>query len=94
MTERDLFLAALEIDDPAAQAAFLERASGSDPGLADRVRALLGAHEQSGPFMERPAAGATLTGPARTSSSRSSARAGSASSTWPSRSGRSPAGWP
>ena len=63
MTERDLFLAALEIADPTDRAAYLDRECAGDLGLRDRVVSLFGAYEASGAFMDRPAAGGTLTGP-------------------------------
>src|SRR5262245_66118220 len=63
MTERDLFLAVLEIDDPADRAAYLARECAGDVCLRDRAAELLRAHTASGPFMDRPAAGGTITGP-------------------------------
>src|SRR5262249_59992193 len=55
MTERSLFLAALEIDDPAERSAFLDRACAGDPALRAQVEQLLQAHQEPGRFMERPA---------------------------------------
>src|SRR5262249_38394055 len=46
MTERDLFIAALQLD-PAERPAFLERECPSDPALRLRVERLLSAHEQA-----------------------------------------------
>ena len=63
MTERDLFLAALELD-PGDRAAYLDRECGGDPAFRDRVAALLAAHTASGAFMDRPAAGPTIDHPA------------------------------
>jgi serine/threonine protein kinase/tetratricopeptide (TPR) repeat protein len=55
MSERSIFVAALEVDDPAERAAYIERACTGDPALRAQVEQLLKAHDQSGPFMERPA---------------------------------------
>jgi serine/threonine protein kinase/Flp pilus assembly protein TadD len=56
MTERSLFLALLEIDEPAKRSAFLEQACAGEPGLRSQVEHLLNAHEELGDFMNRPAA--------------------------------------
>src|SRR5262245_3840732 len=55
MTERTIFLAALDIDDPAERAAYVDRACGDDAGLRAQVEGLLNAHEQPAGFMARPA---------------------------------------
>src|SRR5262245_21429828 len=55
MTERSIFLAALEYDDPAERSAYLDSACDGDPALRAQVEQLLTAHEQSGSFMGRPA---------------------------------------
>src|SRR5262245_36469742 len=55
MTERSVFLAALEYDDPTERSAYLDRACAGEPGLRAQVEQLLTAHEQSGSFMGRPA---------------------------------------
>ena len=60
MTERDLFLAALEIEDPAERSAFVKRAAGSDDALHGRVLELFRVHDEPGAFMHRPALGETL----------------------------------
>ncbi|WP_165073751.1 serine/threonine-protein kinase [Paludisphaera rhizosphaerae] len=57
MTDRSIFLAALEIEDPAARAAYLDQACTEDPEARARVDALLEAHQADGSFMNRPAAG-------------------------------------
>ena len=54
MTERSVFLNALEIDDPRDRAAYLDRACAGDPGLREQVERLLAANDQGGPFLERP----------------------------------------
>ncbi len=62
MTEEEVFLAALDIADPAARAAFLDRACGGDATLRTGVEGLLAAHLRTGAFLGdalyRPAAGA------------------------------------
>ncbi|MBX9627237.1 MAG: protein kinase [Gemmataceae bacterium] len=55
MTERDLFLAAIDLPDPAARARHLRRACGADAALRGRVEALLRSHEQAGDFLAVPA---------------------------------------
>jgi hypothetical protein len=54
MTERELFLAAVEKDDPAEQAIFLDQACGGNATLRRRVEALLRSHQQAADFMEVP----------------------------------------
>ena len=55
MSERSVFIAALEIDDPTGRAAFLESACGGDRELRQRVERLLQLHEQTGGFLKAPA---------------------------------------
>jgi eukaryotic-like serine/threonine-protein kinase len=55
MTERSIFLAALDLADT-ERGAYLERACGADADLRRRVDALLAAHTASGSFMAHPAA--------------------------------------
>jgi formylglycine-generating enzyme required for sulfatase activity/serine/threonine protein kinase len=55
MTERDIFLALLDLPDPAARAAFLDRACGGDGALRARVEALLRSHDEAGSFLGSPA---------------------------------------
>src|SRR5262245_65701694 len=55
MTERSIFLAALEYDDPSERSAYLDRACAGEPALRAGVEQLLTAHEQSGSFLGRPA---------------------------------------
>jgi serine/threonine protein kinase/tetratricopeptide (TPR) repeat protein len=58
MTERDLFLHALEIADLAERAAFLDRTCGDDHNLRRQVEELLRAHHRVGGFLEQvPSAG-------------------------------------
>src|SRR5262249_56738835 len=52
MSERDLFIAALERDDPAEQEAYLAEACGRDAALLRRVKRLLRLHHDAGSFLE------------------------------------------
>jgi serine/threonine protein kinase/WD40 repeat protein len=62
MTERTIFLAALEQTDPAERAAYLASACRGDAGLRSRVEALLGAHDGAGSFLEKPVVDGAATG--------------------------------
>ncbi len=62
---KTIFAEAIEIKDPAARAVYLDRACGADAKLRAGVEALLRAHERAGGFLESPAVGVTLDGPAR-----------------------------
>src|SRR5688500_1717910 len=55
MTERELFFASLDQDDPTERAAFLDQACGSDTALRERVEALLRSHTSAGEFLDVPA---------------------------------------
>src|SRR5262249_24571908 len=55
MSERSLFLAAQEIDDPVERSAYLERACAGDATLRGQVEQLLQAHQEPGSFMQHPA---------------------------------------
>src|SRR5262245_52220618 len=57
MNERSVFLEALEIGEPDARAAYLDRACHCNPALRRGVEELLSAHGRSGSFMVRPAVG-------------------------------------
>jgi hypothetical protein len=65
MSERALFLDALEIADPVERTAYLDKACGGDLALRAAVEELLKAHADPGPFMDRPAPSlvATVDGP-------------------------------
>jgi len=56
MNERDLFIAALQIDDPAERAAYLDQACGGDNELRKRLDALLAAHDRPASALVRPLA--------------------------------------
>src|SRR6516225_7220912 len=55
MSERDLFIAALDRDDPAERDAYLSAACGSDVDLRRRVERLLWLHKDAGSFLEQQA---------------------------------------
>jgi eukaryotic-like serine/threonine-protein kinase len=57
MTQRSIFLAALDLADPAERAAYLDRACAGDAGLRRRVEELLAAHAEPGDFLEPPVVG-------------------------------------
>jgi serine/threonine protein kinase/formylglycine-generating enzyme required for sulfatase activity len=54
MNERELFVTALEIDDPVARQVHLQSACGDDADLLHRVELLLASHEQQSRFLETP----------------------------------------
>ncbi len=54
MSERSIFLTALEIEDPAAREAYLVGECQGDPALRRRIDRLLNAHAESGAFMDQP----------------------------------------
>src|SRR5947209_8781628 len=64
--EQTLFIEALEREDPAERAAFLDRTCAGDPALRQRIERLLLRHQQPGGFLEAPAPAlaATLDEPA------------------------------
>ncbi len=57
MTERMIFEAALERNDPAERAAYLEQVCAGDAGLRRRIDELIEAHFAPGAFLDVPAAG-------------------------------------
>jgi len=61
VNERDLFIAAVQIEDPAARSAHLDTACGGDAELRQRVDALLAAFAQAGSFLHQAAANAAAT---------------------------------
>ena len=61
MNERELFIAALQIEDPAGRTAYLGKACGDGAELRQRVGALLAAYEQAGNFLQQPAADPAVT---------------------------------
>src|SRR5262245_50151355 len=55
MSERTIFLAALEKDDQAQRQAYLDEACAGDPALRERVESLLRSHDKAGSFLNLPA---------------------------------------
>jgi tetratricopeptide (TPR) repeat protein len=53
---KDLFVAALELPDPEARLAFLNRECGNDADLRRRLEVLLGAHDRPDSALEQPLA--------------------------------------
>src|SRR5262245_35685403 len=51
MTERELFMEALDRASPVDRAAYLDAACGGDSALRERVEALLRSHEEAGKFL-------------------------------------------
>ena len=56
MGERAIFFEAVEKDDPAERAAYLDDACAGDPNLRRRIEALLQSHATVGDFLDMPAA--------------------------------------
>ena len=54
MNERDIFLSALEIEDPAARQAHLKSACADDVDLLVRVESLLASHDGQSMFLQTP----------------------------------------
>jgi serine/threonine protein kinase/tetratricopeptide (TPR) repeat protein len=50
MSERDLFIVALQMDDATERAAYLAAACGDDAGLRQRIERLLRLHDDAGPL--------------------------------------------
>src|SRR5262249_30683227 len=56
VNERDLFIAALQIEDATQRSAYLDKACGADAELRQRVDVLLETFPQAGSFLQQPAA--------------------------------------
>jgi serine/threonine protein kinase/tetratricopeptide (TPR) repeat protein len=54
MSERSIFMTALEKNDPAERSAYLGEACAGDLALRQRVEALLKSHDDAGSFLEAP----------------------------------------
>jgi len=54
MTEREIFIAALQIDNPADRLAHVRQACGANDDLRQRVEHLLKTYEQAGSYLEAP----------------------------------------
>src|SRR5438034_8988698 len=68
MTERDIFLAVLDLPDPTARAAYIDAACGGDNARRARVEALIRSHDAAGSFLAEPAVAAPEPGQAVTRS--------------------------
>src|SRR5262249_44373627 len=55
MNELDIFSAALELETPAARAAYLDQECGDDAQLRRRIESLLESHKEAGSFMDSSA---------------------------------------
>ncbi len=55
MAEESIFAHALAIAEPAGRDAYLSQVCAGDPGLRQRVEALLRAYDAAGPFLQTPA---------------------------------------
>ena len=56
MTEREIFIAAAQIESPVERAAFLDRICGGDVALRGRINSLMAEQENLGSYLEVPAA--------------------------------------
>ena len=56
MSERDIFIIALQKDDPAQRQAYLDEACAGQPDLRTQVEKLLRLYQSAGSFLEKPAA--------------------------------------
>src|SRR5437016_286399 len=74
MTERDVFVAALQKEDPAQRRAYLDAACARQPELRRPVEHLLRLHEGAGSFLEKPAAGSAATGAFQDAAEQASSR--------------------
>jgi serine/threonine protein kinase/tetratricopeptide (TPR) repeat protein len=54
MSERDLFIAALQISDPVQRSAWLDRECGGDAALRQRIEVLLQALDRAGSLLDNP----------------------------------------
>jgi hypothetical protein len=54
MTERTIFLAALDKEDPAERAAYLDAVCAGKPALRRRIEELLQSHREAGTFLDVP----------------------------------------
>src|SRR5262245_3080934 len=56
MSEREIFIAALQKNDPAQRQVYLDQACSGQPDLRKQVEDLLGLYQGAGSFLEKPAA--------------------------------------
>src|SRR5262245_13148843 len=76
MTERDIFINALQEEDPARRQAYLDQACAEQPDLRQQVEGLLLLHEGVGGFLQTPVAESGLVGPLPAAGEKSAAREG------------------
>src|SRR5262249_31522588 len=74
MSERDIFIAALQQDDPAQRQAYLDGACADQPDLRQQVEHLLRLYQDAGSFLEQPAVPAPATGPFPEAAERAASR--------------------
>jgi hypothetical protein len=55
MSERTIFLGALDREDPAERATYLDAVCAGKPGLRQRIEDLLRSHREAGTFLDVPA---------------------------------------
>ena len=55
MTEREIFLAVLDLPDPADRSQYLDKVCGDDSAKRARVESLLSSHDSAGSFLGSPA---------------------------------------
>src|SRR6059036_1553114 len=72
MSERDIFIAALQKEDPAQRRVYLDESCARQPELRRQVEQLLRLHEGAGSFLEEPAAEPAATGAIRDSAEQAS----------------------
>ena len=89
MSERELFLAALELLDPEARSHYLDQACAGDAVLRAKVEALLKSHEEAGSFLQESVA--YVVGETETQTSSSDPLADTFGVTFATDSGHSPA---
>ena len=61
MNEREMFIAALQIEDPGLRSAYLDEECRVEPELRQRVEILIKAFGQAGSFLQQPAIGPVAT---------------------------------
>src|SRR5262245_15756969 len=79
MSERDIFIAALQQEGAAQRQAFLDQACAGQPDLRQQVEQLLRLHEGAGSFLEKPAGELVATGPLQDTAGQASHEASGAS---------------
>src|SRR5262245_1118193 len=62
MSEREIFIAALQKEDPAQRRAYLDEACAGQPELRRQVEEVLRLYQGAGSFLQQPAAESAATG--------------------------------